>query len=83
MYEEKSILLTHWEHVSQLRFFVRTASFPPGQKANRTGVSPAGEARDEISPGTWMRHLPNRRSWDCERLLEGPGFDGLPERELS
>jgi hypothetical protein len=42
----------------------------------------AHPARDEMPPGAWMRDLLNRGPSICELLLEHPGFDGLPEREL-
>jgi hypothetical protein len=52
-------------------------------KSNRASVALRGAACDEVAPGSRMPGLLNRRALDRELSLDGSGFDGLPERELS
>jgi hypothetical protein len=44
--------------------------------------SQGGESDDEMKPCAGARSLLNRPPLGCERPLEGPGFDGLAERQL-
>ncbi|MFA9472882.1 MAG: hypothetical protein ACERNK_20120, partial [Deltaproteobacteria bacterium] len=52
------------------------------QNSNRTGVPARGAAGDEMAPTARVRALLNRLPLICELPLEGPGFDGLAERQL-
>jgi hypothetical protein len=62
---------------------IASLSFWSAVRANRGGVALGGAAGDEVAPGAWMPGLLNRLSLDRELSLEGSGFRGLPERELS
>ena len=41
-----------------------------------------GATGDEVAPGAQMPGLLNRLPLVCELSLEGPGFDGVAERQL-
>ena len=70
--------------ISQLPFLVGTASLTLSSlcKSNRTSVALCGPSGDEVTPGARVRSLLNRPPLDRELTLEGPGFDGLAERQL-
>ena len=70
---------------SQLSFLFWVVSLPfsSRQKPNRTGVAVRGSAGNEMTPCAGVRSLLNRSPVVCELPFEGPGFDGLAERELS
>lgn len=59
------------------------SSLPLSQTANRAGVALGGAVGDEVAPGARVPGLLNRRPLDGELSLEGAGFHGLPECELS
>ena len=46
-------------------------------------VAVCGATGDEMTPCAGVRSLLNRPPLGCERPLEGSGFDGLAERQLS
>ena len=45
-------------------------------------VAVCGATGDETTPCAGVRNLLNRAPLGCEPPLEGPGFDGLAERQL-